>query len=97
MFIAHRWLPAARLRLIDIAPGVVASFVSSIVFGEIFGLYLSQFARNYVSTYAGLASVMIALAFLYTLAAIFVFGGALNAAIMRARQGRRLSRAAPAP
>ena len=97
MFFAHRWLPAARLRLIDIAPGVVASFVSSIVFGEIFGLYLSQFARNYVSTYAGLASVMIALAFLYTLAAIFVFGGALNAAIMRARQGRRLSRAAPAP
>ena len=86
MFIAHRWLPAARLRFVDIAPGVVASFVSSIVFGEIFGLYLSQFARNYVSTYAGLASVMIALAFLYTLAAIFVFGGALNAAIMRARK-----------
>ena len=56
---------------------------------------MSQFARNYVSTYAGLASVMIALAFLYTLAAIFVFGGALNAAIMRAREGRRLARAAP--
>ena len=94
MLIAHRWLPARRLRLVDIAPGVVASFVSSIAFGEIFGVYLSQFARNYVSTYAGLASVMIALAFLYTLAAIFVFGGALNAAIMRARQGRRLARTA---
>jgi membrane protein len=97
MLIAHRWLPAQRLRLIDIAPGVIASFVTSIAFGEIFGVYLSQFARNYVSTYAGLASVMIALAFLYTLAAIFVFGGALNAAIMRAREGRRLSRATPAP
>ena len=95
MFFAHLWLPARRLRFIDIAPGVVASFVSSIAFGEIFGVYLSQFARNYVSTYAGLASVMIALAFLYTLAAIFVFGGALNAAIMRAREGRRLARAAP--
>ena len=97
MVVAHRWLPATRPRLVDIAPGVATSFVCSIVFGEIFGLYLSQFARNYVSTYAGLASVMIALAFLYTLAAIFVFGGALNAAIMRAREGRRLSRAAPAP
>lgn len=96
MLIAHRWLPARRLRLADIAPGVVASFVSSIAFGEGFGVYLSQFARNYVSTYAGLASVMIALAFLYTLAAIFVFGGALNAAIMRAREGRRLSRVAQA-
>ena len=40
MFFAHRWLPAARLRLVDIAPGVVASFVSSIVFGEIFGALL---------------------------------------------------------
>ena len=57
-----------RLGLVDIVPGVVVSFVSSIVFGEIFGLYLSQFVRNYVSTYAGLASVMIALAYLYSLA-----------------------------
>jgi len=91
MLLAHRWLPARRPRLVDIAPGVIASFVSSIVFGEVFGVYLSEFARNYVSTYAGLASAMIALAFLYTIAAIFVFGGALNAAIMRAREGRRLA------
>jgi len=90
LFIAHRWLPAKRLRLVEIAPGVVATFVSSIAFGEIFGVYLDEFARNYVSTYAGLASVMIALVFLYAMAALFVFGGALNAAIMRAReQGRR--------
>lgn len=95
MLLAHRWLPARRLRFLDIAPGVVASFVSSIAFGEGFGVYLGQFARNYVSTYAGLASAMIALAFLYTLAAIFVFGGALNAAIMRAREGRRLVQATP--
>jgi len=33
---------------------------------------------------AGLASVMIALVFLYTLASIFVFGGELNASICRA-------------
>ena len=85
LLIAHRWLPAKRLRFVDIAPGVVATFVSSIAFGEVFGAYLSEFARNYVSTYAGLASVMIALVFLYAIAALFVFGGALNAAIMRAR------------
>ncbi len=29
LFIAHRWLPAKRLRFVDIAPGVVATFVSS--------------------------------------------------------------------
>lgn len=89
LLIAHRWLPAKRLRFVEIAPGVIATFVGSIAFGEIIGAYLAQFARNYVSTYAGLASVMIALVFLYAMAALFVFGGALNAAIMRAREARR--------
>ncbi|MGD0563942.1 MAG: YihY/virulence factor BrkB family protein [Roseiarcus sp.] len=89
LLIAHRWLPAKRLRFVEIAPGVVTTFISSIAFGEIFGAYLSEFARNYVSTYAGLASVMIALVFLYAMAALFVFGGALNGAIMRAREARR--------
>ena len=86
LLLAHLWLPAKRLRLVDVAPGVTVTFVCSVGFGEAFGIYLSEFARNYVSTYAGLASVMIALVFLYSLAAIFVFGGELNAAIMRARK-----------
>ena len=88
LLLAHLWLPAKRLRLVDVAPGVIVTFVCSVGFGEAFGIYLSEFARNYVSTYAGLASVMIALVFLYSLAAIFVFGGELNAAIMRARKVR---------
>jgi membrane protein len=88
LLIAHRWLPAKRVSLVEIAPGVIATFVGAIAFGEVIGAYLSEFARNYVSTYAGLASVMIALVFLYAMAALFVFGGALNAAIMRARQSR---------
>jgi membrane protein len=87
LFVAHLWLPAVRLRFVDVAPGVIFTFVVSVGFGEAFGFYLTQFARNYVSTYAGLASVMITLVFLYSLAAIFVFGGELNAAILRA--GRR--------
>jgi membrane protein len=86
LLLAHLWLPAKRLRLVDVAPGVIVTFVCSVGFGEAFGIYLSEFARNYVSTYAGLASVMIALVFLYSIAAIFVFGGELNAAIMRARK-----------
>ncbi len=89
LLIAHRWLPMGRRTLVEIAPGVALSFVSCVAFGEIFGAYLGEFARSYVSTYAGLASVMIALVFLYFMAAIFVFGGDLNAAIMRARQRRR--------
>ncbi len=87
LFVAHIWLPAVKLRFIDVAPGVILTFVGSVGFGEAFGLYLNEFARNYVTTYAGLAAVMITLVFLYSVSAIFVFGGELNAAILRA--GRR--------
>ena len=87
LFVAHILLPAVKLRIIDVAPGVALTFVGSLGFGEAFGFYLNEFARNYVTTYAGLATVMITLVFLYSVAAIFVFGGELNAAILRA--GRR--------
>ncbi len=49
--------------------------------GLIFGNYLARFSDNYVTTYAGLASVMIALVFLYTISAIFIYGAELNTAI----------------
>ncbi len=85
LLLAHLILPAHRPRIIDLLPGVALTFVASIAFGEAFGAYLSQFVRNYISMYAGLASVMIALVYLYWVALLFVFGGELNAAIMRAR------------
>ena len=49
------------------------------------------FANNYVTMYAGLASVIIALVFLYFIAAIFVYGGELNAAIIKSRLPRGVS------
>jgi membrane protein len=64
-------------------PGIVLTVALSLTFAVGFAAYLAQFARNYVTTYAGIASVMIALVFLYALAAIFVYGGELNAAICR--------------
>jgi len=85
LFAAHLILPAHRPRLIDLVPGVALTFVASIAFGEAFGAYLGQFVRNYISTYAGLASAMIALVYLYWVALLFVFGGELNAAIIRSR------------
>ena len=48
--------------------------------------------------YAGLASVIIALVFLYFISAIFVYGGELNAAIIKSKLQKDLSRhAAPSP
>jgi membrane protein len=89
IFLAHLILPAHRLRLRDLMPGVTLTFIASIVFGEAFGVYLNEYLRNYISMYAGLASVMIALVYLYWVALLFVFGGELNAAIVRARPARQ--------
>ena len=85
LVIAHKWLPAGRRAMRDIAPGVLLTLTLSMVFAVAFGRYLAAFATNYVSTYAGLASVMIAIVFLYTLGCIFLLGGELNAALDRAR------------
>jgi membrane protein len=85
LVIAQKWLPAGRRSFRQIWPGVIFTLALSFVFAFAFGRYLEQFARTYVTTYAGLASVMIALLFLYALASIFVYGGELNAAIHRAQ------------
>ena len=45
-----------------------------------------------MTTYAGLASVIIALVFLYFIASIFVYGGELNAAIIKAREIGQMKR-----
>lgn len=83
---AHKLLPAGHRSLAKIAPGLLMTLIASLAFGAGFGAYLARFAGSYVSTYAGLASIMIALMFLYTLAVIFVYGAELNQTI--ARRGR---------
>ena len=85
LFILHAWLPAGRRSFLQILPGIVFTFVASLVSGVVFGAYLARFANNYVSMYAGLASVIIALVFLYFIAAIFVYGGELNATIIKSQ------------
>ncbi len=85
LFILHAWLPAGRRGFLQILPGIVFTFLASLLSGIVFGQYLARFANNYVTMYAGLASVIIALVFLYFIAAIFVFGGELNAAIIKSQ------------
>ena len=88
LVLAHKFLPAGQRSLRDIAPGILLTSAMWIAAGIAFGSFLAEFARSYVTTYAGLASVMIALVFLYMIASIFIFGGELNAAILRARRKR---------
>src|SRR5207302_8488209 len=91
LFILHAWLPAGRRSFLQILPGIIFTLVASLLSGVVFGQYLARFANNYVTMYAGLASVIIALVFLYFISAIFVYGGELNAAIIKSRLPRGVS------
>ena len=83
--IVHMWLPAGRRSFGRIAPGIVATLLLWLASGAAFGRYLASYAFNYVSMYAGLASAMIALVFLYVCAAIFIYGAELNSVIAKER------------
>jgi len=88
LLIVHLWLPAGRRSLGEIAPGIVATLLLWLLTGAAFGRYLASFAFTYVTMYAGLASAMIALVFLYACASIFIYGGELNSVISEVRKKR---------
>lgn len=86
LIIVHSWLPAGRRSLTEIAPGIVATLLLWLAAGAAFGRYLAEYAFAYVTMYAGLASAMIALIFLYVCASIFVYGAELNSVVAKHRQ-----------
>jgi len=85
LMIVHLWLPAGRRSFGEIAPGVVATLLLWLISGAVFGRYLANYAFAYVSMYAGLASAMVALVFLYVCASIFIYGAELNSVVNRMR------------
>lgn len=87
LFAVHFWLPAGKRRFLDIVPGITCTLIAWVAGSSLFAAYLEQFS-TYVSTYAGLASIMIAVVFLYIVSVIFIMGGELNAAISRYREAR---------
>lgn len=89
LMIVHLWLPAGRRSFAEIAPGIVATLLLWLISGAIFGRYLANYAFAYVSMYAGLASAMVALVFLYVCASIFIYGGELNSVVTRTRTNER--------
>ncbi|MEQ1945108.1 YihY/virulence factor BrkB family protein [Mesorhizobium sp. VNQ89] len=87
LFAVHIWLPAGRRRFVDILPGIIFTLVGWLVGSSVFATYLDNFS-SYVTTYAGLASIMVAIVFLYIISMIFILGGELNAAISRYFEAR---------
>jgi membrane protein len=87
LFAVHFWLPAGRRRLVSIVPGILFTLIGWLIGSTVFASYIDRFS-SYVTTYAGLASIMIAIVFLYIVSAIFILGGELNAAISRYLEAR---------
>jgi membrane protein len=87
LFAVHFWLPAGKRRLVSIVPGILFTLVGWLIGSTMFGTYIDHFS-SYVTTYAGLASIMIAIVFLYIISAIFILGGEFNAAISRYLEAR---------
>jgi membrane protein len=85
LLVVHKWLPAGHRQFNEIVVGILATLILWLAGGIVYGRYLEEFASSYVTYYAGLASVMMALVFLYLTASIFMYGGELNSAICRWR------------
>ncbi len=100
LLIAHLWLPAGHRRIADVLPGIILTMIAWTVGAYLFASYLAAFS-TYVKTYAGLASIMIALVFLYIIGVIFILGAEINAALLKYRVKRvildRLRGRKPAP
>jgi len=88
LVIVHLWLPAGKRTLWEIFPGIVVTLLLWLASGALFARYLTEFAANYVSMYAGLTSAVVALVYLYVNATIFIYGGEFNEAIIRSRERR---------
>jgi membrane protein len=94
LFVAHKWLPNGKRSFASLVPGIALTLVAWMLGAILFASYLESFAA-YVTTYAGLASIMIALVFLYIIAAIFILGAEVNAAIIRLPRSAGLRRQDP--
>jgi membrane protein len=78
---AHIFLPAKRLRLLQVLPGVLLTVMVWVVLATVYSYYLANFA-NFASYYAGLSGVFAALFFLYLAAIVLLLGGEVNRVIM---------------
>lgn len=96
LILAHRMIPAGRRSFGSVLPGVTVTLALWLLGGFGFSWYLEYYPGAYASTYGGLATAMVALIFLYTLGAIFLFGGELNGTIIAAKH-KRLETQTPPP
>jgi membrane protein len=89
LLLAHLVLPARRVKIAYLFPGVVLTVFVWIALSTVYSYYLSHFA-TFASTYAGLSGLFGAMFLLYLSALALILGGELNRVIVVRRKWRRV-------
>ena len=87
VLLCHRVLPAKRLSILEVLPGVVLTVVVWVGMSSAFSIYLVNF-NTFASTYASLSGLFAAMFFLYLSALVLILGGEVN----RVLEVRRIMR-----
>jgi membrane protein len=77
VIVAHLFLPARRMALLKIMPGVLLTVVVWMVLALAFSYWLLRF-NSFASTYASLSGLFAAMFFIYLAALVLILGGELN-------------------
>lgn len=90
LFLAHLILPAKRVKIYYLMPGVLLTVAVWIVLSSVYSYYLANFG-TFASTYAGLSGLFGAMFLIYLSALALILGGELNRVIVLARKYRKPS------
>lgn len=90
LFLAHLILPARRVKLYYLMPGVVLTVSVWLLLSSVYSYFLANFA-TFASTYVGLSGLFAAMFLIYLSALALILGGELNRVIVLARKHRKPS------
>ena len=85
LFLAHLILPARRVKIYYLMPGVLLTVTVWLVLTSVYSYFLSNFA-TFASTYAGLSGLFAAMFLIYLSALALILGGELNRVIVLSRK-----------
>jgi membrane protein len=87
LLLCHRILPARRLNVVELMPGVLLTVIVWIALSSLFSAYLVYF-NTFASTYASLSGLFAAMFFLYLSALVLILGGEVNRVLAIHRSSR---------
>jgi len=90
LFLAHLVLPARRVKLHYLMPGVILTVSVWLVLSSVYSYFLANFA-TFASTYVGLSGLFAAMFLIYLSALALILGGELNRVIVLARKHHEAS------